>query len=425
MPELAINGGSPLRNVLDNPWPKWPIWDEAEKAALNEVLESGIWSYNGPKERAFIDRWAHFCGTRFALAAANGTITLQLALEALDIGYGDEVIVPGCTWQATAAAVLDVNAVPILVDIDPNSWCIDPTAIENAITPRTKAIIPVHLYGAIADMDAIMQIAERHDLKVIEDCAHQHGSEWRGCKVGSIGHIGSFSMQLSKVMTAGEGGALVTDDPKLWVRLDALRNCGRRPEGAADFDKGSGQYADEGDLIQSGNYRISDFQAAILLEGLKRLPDQTSLRDLNATYLNSRLAEIEGIRPIARDGRTTRQAYFNFAFSYDQKAFDNLPAERFRAALMGELGCVVESCYTPLNDCSLYRPLTKRRYRISDEHWAAIDPRRFSLPVCEKVYRDEAVVFHHSILMGGRRDADLIAAAILKIRDNIGELQDG
>jgi L-glutamine:2-deoxy-scyllo-inosose/3-amino-2,3-dideoxy-scyllo-inosose aminotransferase len=414
---LAVTGGAPVRDVQKKPWPNWPVWDEDEKKGLIEVLESGIWSYMGPKERAFIEAFAQFSGSKYALAIANGTITLQLALEACDIGFGDEVIVPGLTWQATAAAVIDVNAVPILVDVEPDSWCIDPNAVEAAINKRTKAIMPVHLYGCMADMDAIMAIAKKHNLRVIEDCAHQHGSVWRGKKGGTIGDIGSFSMQLSKVMTAGEGGALTTNDDMLWAKLDALRNCGRRPEGTHTIDdKGSGTYTLEGDFIQSGNYRLSDFQAAVLLCQLKRLPGQTKLRDENNKYLISLIKDIPGIVPQKRDDRIDLQAYFNFGFSYDKDAFNGLSLEKFRWALMGELGCVVDDCYQPLNDCTLYRPHTKRRYKINDEHWKAIDPSRFSLPVCERLFKETAVTFHHKILMGPRTDMDDIAAAIRKVQ---------
>ncbi len=425
MAVLAVKGGAPLRNLAENPWPKWPVWGEEEKKTLIDVLDSGVWSYNGPKEVEFIKKWAEYCGTKHALAVANGTVTLQLALEALDIGFGDEVIVPGCTWQATAAAVIDVNAVPILVDIEEDTWCLNPRAIEAAITPKTRAIIPVHLYGCMANMDAIMEIAAKHQLKVIEDCAHQHGSEWKGRKVGSIGDIGSFSMQLSKVVTAGEGGALITNDTDLWIKLDALRNCGRRPENAGELvDKGAGQYGAEGDLIQSGNYRITDFQAAILVEGLKRLPAQNQTRDENGIYLNSLLAEVPGISAMKRQPETTGQSYFNFAFRYFASEFNNVPVHLFRRALMAEIGSTVEACYTPLNDCTLYRPQTKKRYRINDEHWKAIDPGRFSLPVCQRVYTEESVVLHHSVLMGTKADMDQIYEAIKKVRSNYKELLD-
>ncbi len=414
-----------MRNVKRQPWPAWPVWDEKDEKALLEVLHSGVWSYNGPKEREFDRLFAEYTGVKYAISAANGTVTLQLALEALGVGVGDEVIVPGLTWQATAAAVIDVNAVPVLVDVLEDTWCIDPAAVEEAITPRTKAIIPVHLYGSFADMDAIMGIARRHDLYVIEDCAHKHGGEWRGKRAGSIGDIGSFSFQLSKHITAGEGGVMTTNDAALAEKLDALRNCGRRPEPEQDeeIDKGAGQYNDEGNFIQSGNYRITEFQAALLVEGLKRLPGQNRKRDENAIYLNGLLAGMPGVQPMRRDERETAEAYFNFSFRYKQEAFKGLPAEKFRAALGAELGLEVESSYEPLNNCSLYVPHTKpARYRLSEDYWKTIDPTRFDLPVCERVYRDEAVATHHKILLGSREDMDQIAAAIQKIYDHAEEL---
>ncbi len=422
---LAINGGTPIRDAKKDPWPAWPVWDERDEKALLEVLHSGVWSYNGPKEMEFDRLFAEYTGVKYAVSAANGTVTLQLALEALGIGVGDEVIVPGITWQATAASVIDVNAVPVLVDVLEDTWCIDPAAVEKAITPRTKAIIPVHLYGSFADMDAIMALAKKHNLYVIEDCAHKHGGEWRGRKAGSIGHIGSFSFQLSKHLTAGEGGIMTTDDPDLAERLDALRNCGRRPEGEpeVEVDKGAGQYNDEGNFIQSGNYRITEFQAALLVEGLKRLPEQNRKRDENALYLNSLLAGMPGVRPMRRDERETAEAYFNFSFRYNKEEFKGLPVQKFREALSAELGIDVESCYEPLNNCSLYVPHTKpARHRLSEEYWQAIDPKRFELPVCERIFREEAVATHHKILLGSRENMEQIAAAIRKIYDHAEEL---
>ncbi len=423
MSKLAINGGKPLRDAKTNPWPKWPLWDEKEENGLLEVLKSGIWSYNGPKESEFNKAFAKFTGTKYALSVANGTVSLQLALEACGIGLGDEVIVPGLTWQATAAAALDVNAVPILVDVNEENWCIDPAEVEKAISPRTKAIIPVHLYGSSADMDAIMKIAGKHNLRVIEDCAHKHGGEWNGKKVGSIGDMGSFSFQLSKLMTAGEGGAITTSDSQLYEKLDALRNCGRRPVNEQLADKGTGIYGDEGNLIQSGNYRITDFQAALLIESLKRLPEQNQIRDENAKYVNSLLSELPGIQPMRVDKRETMRAYYNFSFRYNKDEFKELDVGKFREALGKELGCPVEPSYEPLNACALYTPHTKPwRYKLNEKYWKEIDPVRFNLPVCHRIYQEESVCFHHSILMGTKADMDLIAKAIEKIYDNVHEL---
>lgn len=427
MTKLAIKGGIPSRNTATDPWPKWPVWGKEEEVALIEVLNSGVWSYNGPKETEFNRLFAAFTGVKYAICTVNGTITLQIALEALGIGVGDEVIIPGLTWQATAATVIDVNATPILVDVCEDTWCIDPKEIEKAITPKTKAIIPVHLYGAFADMDAIMALAKKHDLYVIEDCAHKHGGEWRGKKAGSIGNVGSFSYQLSKHLTAGEGGSVTTNDPELAEKLDALRNCGRRPEGDSliGADKGIGDYGDDGNFIQSGNLRITEFQAAILIEGLKRLPSQNATRDANGSYLNNLLLEIPGITPLKRDERETQKAYFNFAFRYNRDGFKSLPVEKFRSALEAELGIVVDASYEPLNMCPLYVPHTKpARHKLSDAYWAAIDPTRFSLPVCERIFKEESVCIHHKVLMGTEADMDLIANAIKKIYNSASELKD-
>jgi dTDP-4-amino-4,6-dideoxygalactose transaminase len=410
--------------VKTNPWPKWPVWDEREEKGLLDVLHSGIWSYNGPKETQFNQAFAEFVGTKHALSAVNGTVALQLALEACGVGYGDEVIVPGLTWQATAAAALDINAVPILVDVTEDTWCVDPAKVEEAITPRTRAIIPVHLYGSFADMDLIMPLAKKHNLWVIEDCAHKHGGQWKGKRAGSIGHIGSFSFQLSKLMTAGEGGALTTNDAELWEKLDALRNCGRRPEDDAETDKGAGIYGDEGNFIQSGNYRITDFQAAVLLEQLGRLPEQNKTRDENAMYFNGQLTQIPGVMPMHRDERETAEAYFNFVFRYQQDEFMGLPTKAFHETLAAELGCPVEASYEPLNACSLYTPHTKPwRHKVTDEHCERLNPRRFDLPVCTRVYEEGSVCLHHNVLMGTKADMDLMLEAIQKIYDNAGDLK--
>jgi L-glutamine:2-deoxy-scyllo-inosose/3-amino-2,3-dideoxy-scyllo-inosose aminotransferase len=424
MKTLAINGGSSVRNVKANPWPRWPVWDSNEEKALLEVLNSGVWSYNGPKETEFNRMFAEYTGVKYAVSAANGTVTLQMALEACGIGVGDEVILPGLTWQATAATILDVNATPVLVDVCEDTWCIDPKEIEKAITPKTKAIIPVHLYGSFCDMDEILKIAKMHKLFVIEDCAHKHGGEWNGKKAGSIGDIGSFSFQLSKHLTAGEGGAVTTNNFDLAEKLDALRNCGRRPIALdSSVDKGAGQYTDQGNFIQSGNFRITEFQAAVLVEGLKRMPDQNKVRDENGIYLNSLLEKIPGVKPMRRDKRETKEAYFNFAFRYNQKDFKGLPVKKFRAALTAEIGIEAAPSYIPLSKCSLYVPLTKpARHKLSDSYWKAIDPSRFGLPVCDRIHFEESVCLHHKVLMGTKADIDQIDAAIMKIYENAESL---
>lgn len=418
MSKLALNGGEPLKKTC---WPKWPQAGELEKEELISVID-GFWSYNGPKETAFKEVWSGFIGAKRTYLVANGTVSLQLILEALDIGYGDEVIVPGITWQATACCALDVNAVPVLVDVCEDSWCIDPDKIEEAITPRTRAVIITHLYGTICDMDAILEITDRYNLFLIEDAAHQHGSVFKGKKVGTFGIANSFSLQNSKVLTCGEGGIITTDDEALGEKIDALRNCGRRPVDIEKYSKETGNYVSEGDLIQSGNYRITEFQAAVLLAQFKLFEAQTSLREENALYLRSLLEEIDGISNLRRQDGTGLQAYFNFAFNYDSSKFDGLPVGKFRQALTEEMNYLFTESYEPLNKCCLYTPLTKKRYRISKEHLAAIDCSRFELPVSERVFNDISVCAHHTMLMGTKSDMDLVAEAILKIKENVQEL---
>ena len=421
---LAMHGGSPVHDATRDPWPRWPVWGEQEKQGVLEVLESGHWAYAGPKEMEFNRLWSEYVGVAHSLLVANGTVSIQLALESLDIGPGDEVIVPGLTWQATAAAVIDVNATPVLVDVEPDSWCISPEAVENALTSRTRAIIPVHLYGAMADMDEILRIAEKHDLYVIEDAAHKHGASWNGRRAGSIGDIGSFSLQLSKALTAGEGGIITTNSDALWERLDALRNCGRRPRQTAGASKKErGNYGTEGDLVQSGNYRITEFQAAVLLGGLSRLPEQSKGRARNAAYLNDRLRTVPGVVPLREDPRETERAYFNFAFRYLGEEFGGLPVHVFRRALSAELGIDVQPSYEPLNECPLYRPHTKKRYHWNEEYWRDIDPARFKLPVCHRVYADESVNFHHTLLMASKDAMDDVIEAIGKVRAHLPQLK--
>lgn len=410
MNRLAVTGAAP---VWSTTWPKWPIFGERELALLREVLESGHWAYDGPVEMRFQEAFCALHTVRHGLTVANGTIALQLALEALDIGYGDEVIVPANTWQATAAACLDVNATPILVDIEPDTYCLDPDKAAAAITPRTRAIIPVHLFNSIADMDRILDLAQRHNLYVIEDCAHNHGSQWRGRGVGSLGDIGCFSFQSSKSLNAGEGGFVMTNSDRLYERLYSLRNCGRmRPQ--ADPERF--------EAVQSGNYRMSEWQSAILYAQLERFPEQLATREANLTFLNEQLAAIPGIQPLVRRPQVTRQGLYGYAIRYDAEAFDEVPVTAFRKALGAELNTKVGGIYDPLNHSPLYQPHTKRRYHLSADYWRAIDPARFATPVAERAFSQESVLFSHPHLLGSREAMAAIVAGIRKLYEARAEL---
>ncbi|NCB02494.1 MAG: L-glutamine:2-deoxy-scyllo-inosose aminotransferase, partial [Spirochaetia bacterium] len=304
--------------------------------------------------------------------------------------------------------------------VDSHSWCIDIDKAEAAITAKTKAIIPVHLYGCIANMDEIKKLATRKNLFVIEDASHVHGSEYNGEKVGTLGNIGSFSLQMSKILTCGEGGILLTKDEALWQRLDALRNCGRKRDNFI-VDATGGLYGEEGDFIQSGNYRITEFQAAVLLGQLSRLDEQNRIRENNASLLDELLRSLPGLRTMQRDDRETKRSFFNYSFMYDEKEV-GIPTSVMREALSAELGLPFGPSYQPLNNCSLYRPLTKKRHSISIEYFKKINPLKYELPVCEDIYTNTSVVFHHKYLLGPSDDMYMIKEAYQKIIDHKKEL---
>ncbi|MBI3118447.1 MAG: DegT/DnrJ/EryC1/StrS family aminotransferase [Candidatus Hydrogenedentes bacterium] len=421
MPRLALNGGTPIRPETKK-WPRWPISNQEDAKLLAEITRSNRWSFDGPYEWQFAEKFTQYQGAKYGLCCANGTVGIQLALEALDIGAYDEVIVPGLTWQATAAACVDVNAIPVLVDVEPDTWNLDLDAAEAAITKKTRAIIAVHLYGAITDMTKLVQLCKRRNLHLIEDCAHQHGTFYKGKGVGSFGEVSSWSFQESKVLSAGEGGFNMCQTKKLFERLYSLRNCGRPyPANPAVFGEKKASALDT--AIQSGNYRFTEWQAGILLGGLKRLDEQVKHRDAMAQYLNAQLARIPGIRTIRRRKEVTQQSYFNFAFALEKDLkVDN---KQFCAALNAELNWPdsFEVPYEPLNRCGLYKPQTKVRHKISADYWKAINPKRFKLPVSEDAHLKSGVVTHHVALMGAKSDMDDIAAAVRKLVDRVDELR--
>jgi L-glutamine:2-deoxy-scyllo-inosose/3-amino-2,3-dideoxy-scyllo-inosose aminotransferase len=413
MAKLAILGGKAVRGPRSS-WPQWPQHGPDEAKMLAKICASNRWSYDGPYEWDFAKKFNEYHKSKFGLCCANGTVGIQLACEALGIGYGDEVIVPGMTWQATAAAALDCNAVPILVDVEPDTWCLDLAKVEEAITKRTKAVIVVHLYGCMTDMTKLRSLCKKKGLFLIEDCAHQHGGFWKGKGVGTLGDIASFSFQESKVLSAGEGGYNMTQNKVLFEKLYSLRNCGR------------GWQDDMTNSLQSGNYRLTEFQAAMLLGGLSRLDKQVKLRDENAQYLNGLIDQIPGIHSMRRRKEITQASYFNWAFRIDWKELGvkGITNYEFCAALMCELTGAWQPPYEPLNNCGLYKPHTKKRYKINAEFWKAINPKRFKLPVCKDAHEKSGVCIHHHVLLGTKKDMDDIATAIQKVVDNIAELND-
>lgn len=406
---LAIDGGKPVRN---KPFPSWPVHGAREKQLLNEILDSGKWWY-GDKVREFEEKYAAYHDAKFGITTSNGTTSLQVALAAVGVGPGDEVIVPPYTFIATATAVLMVNAIPVFVDIDPLTFNIVPAKIEEAITDRTKAVIPVHFAGLPCDMDEILKIAEEHDLKVVEDACHAWGSEWKGRKVGAIGEMGCFSFQMSKNITSGEGGIILTNDEDLAEKAFALMNCGRA--------KNRPWYEHH---VVGGNYRITEFQAAILLAQLERLDEQVTVRLNNGRYLDKALSEIDGITVLKEDRRTERRSYHLYCFIYSAENFCGLSREKFLAALNRE-GIPASGGYgMPLYQNPLFEKLGSdiRQCPFACPHYGAkLDYAKVHCPGVERVCK-EAVWFTQNMLLGTTEDMDDIVTAIKKIKDNAPEI---
>lgn len=436
MAQLAVKGGE--RVLASGPKVKWPIFDERDKEALIEVLESGLWCSAGfyfmdreSKVSQFEKAFAKWVGTKYAIANNSGTSALVLALKAAGIEAGDEVIVPAVTFVASGTAVVLANAVPVFVDIDPETYQISPDAIEAAITDKTRGIMPVHYGGYPADMDRIMEIAGKHNLVVVEDAAEAHGSEWRGRRVGSIGHLGGFSLQLGKPLTCGEGGIIATNDEELATNCYSYGDLGRIPiKKRKDEDTFAYSQRIEKTVyehyVPAGNFRMSEFLGALALVQLTRLDEQTDIRYRNGEYFAKELDKIDGISALKRDPRVTKRGYYFYFLRYDSSKWENVHRDKFMAAL----GAEGVMCSTAHN-----HPVYKNRAFFKNVfgrtgcpikcgfYGKEIDYSKFYCPEAERIYESEVVALGKDFLME-RENVDLILEAIRKLKDNLKELVD-
>ncbi len=399
--KLAINGGE---QVFSEPpvLPAWPPIYPNVAEAMKNIYLSGKWSFNGPTEQKFASDFAEFHDAGHGIVMVNGTVTLESALTALEIGPGDEVIVPALTWIATAMAVVYVGATPVFVDIEPDTWCLDPVKTAAAITPRTKAMIPVHIYGSMADLEKLLELADTHNLFVIEDCAHAHGGQWNGKGVGSIGTIGSFSFQESKTLPSGEGGICLTNDCDLAEKLYRIKHIGY------GNNTEQGKAADgppEGLLCH--NYRCTEFQAAVLAGGLELLEEQTLTRDANADYLTERLKSVPGVKLQQKGRLATRQGYYCLGLNIDTSAMgDNITLDDFIQALAAE-GVNCNRTYGPVYNHMLWN-VPAGKFRRTD------------CSTADKICRDTAIVFSHIWLLAERPVVEKLANAVEKVALNLG-----
>jgi perosamine synthetase len=411
----AILGGQKIRT---KGWPGWPVWDSAaDEEPVIKVLRSGVWSRAGVVTE-FEKKWAEMMGAKRCLAVVNGTTALIAAMVQLGIGGGDEVIVPPYTFIATVQAVLQTGAMPVFVDTDPETFQIDPDKIEAQITPRTKAILPVHILGLPADMIKIMAIARKHNLLVVEDACQAWLAEIDHKKVGTFGQAGCFSFQNSKNIPIGEGGAIVSDDEPFMDRCYSYHNYGN-PYGSLIGEVNSGT------TIMGTKLRMTEYQAAIGLAQLKRFDAQTTKRNLNAAYLSSQIKNTSGILPYKFNQKVTRAAFHLFPFRYKKEEFKGLTRDEFIKALDAE-GIPASSGYTPLNKMPYLADAFKsKNFRLMYPP-ESLDYRKYmemnQCPANDRLC-EEAVWFGQNMLLAEKSDMDNIAAAIEKIYKNADRIK--
>ena len=411
MKELALNGGTPVRSSA---YPAWPSGNDREVEAVTDVIRSGDWGgfpepgrYGGRFETTF----AGYQGAKHGILMSNGTITMEVALKALGIGWGDEVIIPALTFAATAYAPIAAGALPVIVDVTPDTWCIDPDQVEAAITPRTKAIMPVHLGHHMADMDRLMAIAATHGLAVVEDCAHAHGQQWQGTGAGCFGDFGSFSHQSSKILTSGEGGSLLTSDDDLARRAHSLIDCGRAKD------------ADEKEYTFGANYRLGELHAALLVVAMERFPAQQAERAESGKLFEELVAQVNGIRVMPVDPRVTRWSFYNYILAIDPDAFAGRTNEIVCAALEAE-GIPAEVQYPSMNRYELFQP-SLSRLPVCVEFADRLDPQTMSFPVAEAAGQRESVYFMENVFRDGTKGIEDAVEAVAKVQRLADELPKG
>ncbi len=421
---LALHGGAPLA-----PQPlgrRWPEWGEPERALLNEVLQSGKWwrgAYQAAEDSKvgqFEGAFARFQDARHAVAVTNGTTALECAYRAAGVEAGDEVIVPAVTFVATATAVLQVGAVPVFVDVDPRTYTVDSDAVGAAITDRTRCIAPVDYGGIPCDYDALIALGRRHDIPIVADCAHAHGTQWKGTGVGALTQLGTFSFQMGKALTTGEGGMVLTNDDTLAAKVYSYHHIGRI--------KDRPFYEHH---VPASNLRMTEWQGAIGLAQLARLEEQTATREANSRYLAAGLEQLRGdgigVAPIFRDERVTRWGFYMWHFKFLPEAWRGPSRDQFLKALRAE-GITAGTGHTqPLYKNPLFQDAEHAFGRTGfpvrgQPYGKTMDYSRVVCPQTERIYATEAVHLSHPQFLGGRGDMDTILGAIEKIWRHRGEL---
>jgi dTDP-4-amino-4,6-dideoxygalactose transaminase len=410
--KLAILGGEPVRK--NKPWPRWPYWDESVLNSVVKTTKSRIWcriqSRSGTVP-TFEKKFAQLMGAKFCVATGSGTQALHTCVEALGIGAGDEVITSPYTDPGTIASILVARALPVLADLDTQSYQLDPDDVERRITENTKAIMPVHMMGQPCHMERIMEIARKHNLKVIEDSCQAHLAEYQGRKLGTIGDLGCFSFQSSKTIACGEGGGIIGNDEELMDKCYTVHNHGTSRAGRTE--------------VAGPKYRMNEFEAAVLLGQLDSVQERFACRNENAAYLTSKLQDIPGIVPQKLYKDTASGSFYIYATTYRKEYFNGADRSKFLKALSAEgvnlspyirQGLHKEPWIEHILSSKVYQKMfsKKRLQRYRDQ---------IKCPNCDKVCQEMAMIWASGPLLGTKEDMDDIADAILKVYENRDKFQ--
>jgi len=409
--KLAILGGEPVRK--NKSWPRWPYWDENVVDSVVKTTKSRIWcriqSRSGTVP-TFEKEFARLMDTKFCVATGSGTQALHTCVEALGIGAGDEVITSPYTDPGTIASILSARALPVLADLDRESYQLDPADVERRITENTKAIMPVHMMGQPCDMESIMAIAKKHNLKVIEDAAQAHLSEYQGKKLGTIGDLGCFSFQSSKTIACGEGGGIIGNDEELMDKCYTVHNHGTSRAGRTE--------------VAGPKYRMNEFEAAVLLGQLAGVQERFERRNENAAHLTSRLKDVPGIVPQKLYKGTESGSFYLYATTYRKEYFNGANRSKFLKALSAEgvslssyirQGLHKEPWIEHILNSKVYKKMfsEKRLKNYRDQ---------IPCPNCDKVCQEMAMIWASGPLLGTKEDMDDIADAIIKVYRNRDKL---
>jgi perosamine synthetase len=409
--KLAILGGEPVRK--DKSWPAWPHIDDQIVDAVVKTTRSGIWCRIQSATGAvptFEKEYAKLMGSRFCVATGSGTQALHTCVEALGIGAGDEVITSPYTDPGTIAAILSARALPVLADLDPASYQLDPEEVEKRITENTRAIMPVHMMGQPCHLERIMAIAKEHKLAVIEDAAQAHLSEYQGKKLGTIASLGCFSFQTSKTIACGEGGAILGNDEELMDKCYTVHNHGTSRRGRTE--------------VIGPKYRMNEFEAAVLLPQLAGAQERFRRRNENAAHLTARLKGCPGIVPQKLYPGTASGSFYLYAMSYKKEHFNNVDRGRFLKAVTAE-----GVSLSPYIERGLHREPWVENVVKTKVYQKMFSPRRLqqfreemACPKCDQVCEEMAMIWASGPLLGTPADMDDIADAILKVYENRDKL---